>query len=213
MRAFPPASSTSCMASAPKPGVPLVEHPNVDVVSFTGSTAVGRWIGEVCGRMMRKVSLELGGKNPLVVCDDADLDNAVRWTCLSAFSNAGQRCASGSRIIIFEPVYDAFKEKLLEAVAKLKVGPTDNDDFGPVINQRQLDDDDRRRGDRQGERCDCACRWPTPDGRRACRWLVHGADRGRGRGTQGRIVGQGTVRPGGLALLRARLRGGAGDGQ
>jgi acyl-CoA reductase-like NAD-dependent aldehyde dehydrogenase len=120
-------------------GVPLVEHPNIDVISFTGSTGVGRWIGEACGRMMRKVSLELGGKNPLVVCDDADLDNAVRWTCLSAFSNAGQRCASGSRIIIFEPVYDAFKEKLLEAVAKLKVGPYDGDDFGPVINQRQLD--------------------------------------------------------------------------
>ncbi len=120
-------------------GVPLVEHPNVDVISFTGSTAVGRWIGEVCGRMMRKVSLELGGKNPLVVCDDADLDNAVRWTCLSAFSNAGQRCASGSRIIVFEAVYDAFTQKLLEAVAKLKVGPTNDDDFGPVINQRQLD--------------------------------------------------------------------------
>ncbi len=107
-------------------GVPLVEHPNVDVISFTGSTAVGRWIGEVCGRMMRKVSLELGGKNPLVVCDDADLDNAVRWTCLSAFSNAGQRCASGSRIIVFEAVYDAFRDKLLEAVDKLKVGPSDD---------------------------------------------------------------------------------------
>lgn len=120
-------------------GVPLVEHPNVDVISFTGSTAVGRWIGEVCGRMMRKVSLELGGKNPLVVCDDADLDNAVRWTCLSAFSNAGQRCASGSRIIVFDAVYDDFRERLLKAVAELKVGPNDGDDFGPVINQRQLD--------------------------------------------------------------------------
>lgn len=120
-------------------GVPLVEHPNVDVISFTGSTAVGRWIGETCGRMMRKVSLELGGKNPLVVCDDADLDAAVHWVCLSAFSNAGQRCASGSRVIVFSSVYDAFKEKLLEAVGKLSVGPRDEDDFGPVINQRQLD--------------------------------------------------------------------------
>lgn len=120
-------------------GVPLVEHPNVDVVSFTGSTAVGRWIGETCGRMMRKVSLELGGKNPLVVCDDADLDHAVRWVCLSAFSNAGQRCASGSRIIVFHAVYDAFVEKLLDAVSRLRVGPDDGDDFGPVINERQLD--------------------------------------------------------------------------
>lgn len=120
-------------------GIPLVEHPNVDVISFTGSTAVGRWIGETCGRMMRKVSLELGGKNPLLVCEDADLDNAVNWTCLSAFSNAGQRCASGSRIIVVKEVYEAFKAKLLDAVAKLRVGPTDDDDFGPVINQRQLD--------------------------------------------------------------------------
>ena len=120
-------------------GVALVEHPNVDVISFTGSTAVGRWIGETCGRMMRKVSLELGGKNPLVICDDADLDAAVKWVCLSAFSNAGQRCASGSRVIAFASIYAAFKEKLIEAVAKLKIGPSDGDDFGPVINRRQLE--------------------------------------------------------------------------
>jgi aldehyde dehydrogenase (NAD+) len=119
-------------------GAPLVEHPQVDVVSFTGSTAVGRWIGESCGRALKKVSLELGGKNPLVVCDDADLDHAVKWVCLSAFSNAGQRCASGSRIIVFDAVYDAFRDKLIAAAKALKVGPTDTDDFGPVINERQL---------------------------------------------------------------------------
>ena len=89
--------------------------------------------------MMRKVSLELGGKNPLVICDDADLDAAVKWVCLSAFSNAGQRCASGSRVIAFASIYAAFKEKLIEAVAKLKIGPSDGDDFGPVINRRQLE--------------------------------------------------------------------------
>jgi aldehyde dehydrogenase (NAD+) len=119
-------------------GAPLVEHPDVDVVSFTGSTGVGRWIGEVCGRVLKKVSLELGGKNPLVVCDDADLAEAVKWVCLSAFSNAGQRCAAGSRIIVFDKVYDEFRERLVEAAKALKVGPTDADDFGPVINERQL---------------------------------------------------------------------------
>jgi alpha-ketoglutaric semialdehyde dehydrogenase len=119
-------------------GAPLVEHPDVDVLSFTGSTAVGRWIAEVAGKRLTKVSLELGGKNPLVVCDDADLDNAVKWTCLSAFSNAGQRCAAGSRIIVFESVYEKFKTKLVEAIRILKIGPGNDDDLGAVINERQL---------------------------------------------------------------------------
>jgi len=119
-------------------GAPLVEHPGVDVISFTGSTGVGRWIAETAGRRLAKVSLELGGKNPLVVCDDADLEQATRWVCLSAFSNAGQRCAAGSRIIIFDAVYDEFLERLVTATAALKVGPDDDDDLGPVINERQL---------------------------------------------------------------------------
>ncbi len=120
-------------------GAPIVEHEGVDVISFTGSTGVGRWIAEQAGKRLAKVSLELGGKNPLVVCDDADLENAVKWVCLSAFSNAGQRCAAGSRIIIFDAVYDRFKKMLVEATANLKIGPNDGDDLGPVINQRQLD--------------------------------------------------------------------------
>ncbi len=119
-------------------GAPLVEHPGIDVISFTGSTAVGRWIAETAGRRLAKVSLELGGKNPLVVCDDADLEQATRWVCLSAFSNAGQRCAAGSRIIVFDAVYEEFLERLVAATAALKVGPGDDDDLGPVINERQL---------------------------------------------------------------------------
>jgi acyl-CoA reductase-like NAD-dependent aldehyde dehydrogenase len=119
-------------------GAPLVANPEVDVISFTGSTEVGRQIAEVAGRRLAKVSLELGGKNPLVVCDDANLTNAANWVLLSAFSNAGQRCASGSRIIIFDSVYDEFRDMLVEQTNKLKVGPGDDDDFGPVINERQL---------------------------------------------------------------------------
>lgn len=119
-------------------GAPLVAHPDVAVVSFTGSTEVGRIIQRVAGDRFARVSLELGGKNPLVVCDDADLDNAINWTILSAFSNAGQRCASGSRIIIFESIYEKFRDLLLDRTAKLKVGPTDEDDLGPVINEGQL---------------------------------------------------------------------------
>ena len=83
-----------------------MEHPGVAVVSFTGSTAVGRMIARVAGERLAKVCLELGGKNPLVVCDDADLEGAAKAAALSAFSNAGQRCASGSRLIVFDSVYE-----------------------------------------------------------------------------------------------------------
>jgi alpha-ketoglutaric semialdehyde dehydrogenase len=93
-------------------GAPLVAHPDVDLVSFTGSAATGRAINEAAARRLAKTCLELGGKNALVVCDDADLDNAVRWAAASAFSNAGQRCASASRIVVFDEVYDAFRDGL-----------------------------------------------------------------------------------------------------
>ncbi|HYS24522.1 MAG TPA: aldehyde dehydrogenase family protein [Vicinamibacterales bacterium] len=119
-------------------GAPLVAHPEVAVVSFTGSCEVGRWIAETAGRRLAKVCLELGGKNPLIVCDDADLANAVTWTLGSAFSNAGQRCAAGSRIIVFDAVYDRFKAMLVEAARTLKVGTGDTDDYGPVINEEQM---------------------------------------------------------------------------
>ena len=119
-------------------GAPLVEHDDVAIVSFTGSTEVGRWIAETAGRRLAKVCLELGGKNPLIVCDDADLQNAVTWTLGSAFSNAGQRCAAGSRILVFAAVYDRFKQMLVEATNRLKVGTSDSDDYGPVINEGQM---------------------------------------------------------------------------
>jgi len=123
----------------PEAGQPIVEDPRVMVVSFTGSTAVGRMIAKVGGERLAKVCLELGGKNPFVVCDDADLDAAATAAALSAYSNAGQRCAAGSRIIVFEEVYDLFREKLLERTDKQRVGPDDEHDFGPVINERQLE--------------------------------------------------------------------------
>jgi acyl-CoA reductase-like NAD-dependent aldehyde dehydrogenase len=123
----------------PEAGQPIVEDARVAVVSFTGSTAVGRMIARVAGERLAKVCLELGGKNPLVVCDDADLDQAANAAALSAFSNAGQRCAAGSRLIVFDAVYETFRELLVARAASQKVGPTDADDFGPVINERQLE--------------------------------------------------------------------------
>jgi len=135
---LPPGMLNILQGFGEEAGAPLVANPDVDVISFTGSTAVGRRIGTVAGERLAKISLELGGKNPIVVCDDADLDNAAQWVLLSAFSNAGQRCASASRIIIFDAIYEQFRGRLLEGIKRLKIGPTDDDDLGPVINEKQL---------------------------------------------------------------------------
>ena len=104
-------------------GRPLVESPHVDLVSFTGSAATGRWIQEVAGRRLAKVCLELGGKNALVVCDDADLERAVEWSLASAFSNAGQRCAAASRIVVFDTVYEQFRDRFVERAQGYETGP------------------------------------------------------------------------------------------
>jgi acyl-CoA reductase-like NAD-dependent aldehyde dehydrogenase len=127
----PPGVLNVVQGAGPEAGAALVEHPGVDLVSFTGSAATGRWINETAGRRLAKVCLELGGKNALVVCDDADLDGAVRWTLASAFSNAGQRCAAASRVVVFDVVYDAFRERLLEAAQQL--------DPDPVISEASLE--------------------------------------------------------------------------
>ena len=119
-------------------GPPLTAHAGVDVISFTGSTRVGREIAETAGRGLKKLSLELGGKNALVVCDDADIDNAVHWARLAAFSNAGQRCAASSRIIVFDAVYETFVERFVAATKTLKLGVEGDCDLGPVISERQL---------------------------------------------------------------------------
>jgi alpha-ketoglutaric semialdehyde dehydrogenase len=135
---LPPGVLNIVHGLGPEAGAALVAHSDVGVVSFTGSTAVGKEIAVVAARRLARVSLELGGKNPFVVCDDAELENAAKWAILSAFSNAGQRCAAGSRIIVFDSVYDRFRDMLIERARSSKIGPTDADDFGPVINQRQL---------------------------------------------------------------------------
>ena len=104
-------------------GRALVESTDVDLVSFTGSAETGRWINEHTARRLAKVVLELGGKNALVVCDDADLDRAVEWSLASAFSNAGQRCAAASRLVVFDDVYDEFREALVREAREYETGP------------------------------------------------------------------------------------------
>jgi aldehyde dehydrogenase (NAD+) len=125
----------------PEVGAALVEDPRVGLVSFTGSVATGKLIQKTVSSrpMLAKVCLELGGKNPLVVCDDADLRLAAEHAVASAFIDAGQRCASGSRIIVFDRVYEAFRDAMLERTAAVNVGSNPQDDCGPVISKQSRD--------------------------------------------------------------------------
>lgn len=125
----------------PDAGAPLVQDDRVGVVSFTGSSATGKLIQKTVSEraVLAKVCLELGGKNPFVVCDDADIELAAGLAVASAFIDAGQRCASGSRIIVFDAVYDRFRAALLERVAAVKVGSGADDECGPVISRANLD--------------------------------------------------------------------------
>lgn len=119
-----------------------VERGLVDKISFTGSTAVGRWIGEVCGRNLQVPSLELGGKNPLVVMSDANLDLAVEGALWASFGTAGQRCTSAGNVILDRAIAPAFRERFVAAAAALKIGDPSRDEavaYGPLINERFLD--------------------------------------------------------------------------
>jgi aldehyde dehydrogenase (NAD+) len=125
----------------PEVGIALTRDPRVGLVSFTGSVPTGKLIQKTVSErpVLAKVCLELGGKNPLVVCDDADLSVAAEHAVASAFVDAGQRCASGSRLIVFEAVYEPFKAALLAKTAGVKVGSGPEDDCGPVISRASLD--------------------------------------------------------------------------
>ncbi len=125
----------------PEVGMPLVRDERVGVVSFTGSAATGKLIQKAVSerKVLAKVCLELGGKNPFIVCDDADLQLAAEHAINSAFIDAGQRCASGSRIIVFRHVYDDFRQALVKRAEAVKVGSGAGDDCGPVISRESRD--------------------------------------------------------------------------
>lgn len=139
---LPPGVFSVVQGLGAEAGAALVADERVNLISFTGSLAVGKSIEQsIAGRpgAFVKLSLELGGKNPMVVCDDADIESAVKSAVLSAFSLAGQRCAAASRIIVMDDVYDAFRTQLIERTRALRVGLQDTDDLGPVVNERQLE--------------------------------------------------------------------------
>lgn len=120
-------------------GAHLVSHPGVDKVAFTGSTAAGRAIGEICGRLMRPVTLELGGKSAAIILDDADLDATIKGLRTASFVNNGQTCHLSSRILAPRSRYD----EVVEAMAALAQGLTVGDpldkatDIGPLVSRRQ----------------------------------------------------------------------------
>lgn len=121
-------------------GQALAEHPGVDAISFTGSVAVGRQLAQTCTRLGKKVQLEMGGKNPQVVLDDAQLPQAVELCVQSAFYSTGQRCTASSRLIVTEGIHDRFVQALVERMGRLKVGDAlaQGTDIGPVVSQAQL---------------------------------------------------------------------------
>jgi len=122
-------------------GAHLAAHPGVDKVAFTGSTAVGREIMRLASGTVKKVSLELGGKGPVVVLEDADVEAAVDAALFGCFLYSGQMCESGTRLLLPDSLHDEFVDRMLERVATIKVGdPLDYDtDLGPVINAEQRD--------------------------------------------------------------------------
>ena len=122
-------------------GAALVEHPDVATISFTGSTETGKAIAERCGKLMKRVSCELGGKNAIVVLDDANLELAVKGALWSAFGTAGQRCTAASRLIVQKGIKEKFVALLLERTREVKMGAGVSPDaqIGPVVNRTQLE--------------------------------------------------------------------------
>ncbi|MGH7475857.1 MAG: aldehyde dehydrogenase family protein [Longimicrobiales bacterium] len=121
-------------------GAALVESPEVAVISFTGSTATGARIGEVCGRMHKRLSLEMGGKNAQIVMPDADLDLALEGVLWGAFGTTGQRCTATSRLLLHRDIHDRFLDALVERARHLRLGDGLRGDaeVGPLINQDAL---------------------------------------------------------------------------
>jgi benzaldehyde dehydrogenase (NAD) len=128
-----------------EPGAALAENPDVAMISFTGSTAVGRLVGEAAGRTLKRVSLELGGNNALIVLDDADLEVASSSGAWSAFLHQGQICMTAGRHIVVESVADEYVDRLAKRASNLPVGNpfTEQVALGPLINARQLANVDR----------------------------------------------------------------------
>lgn len=138
---FPRGVFNVVTGSGSRVGMPLVKDPRVRVVSFTGSTAVGKTINEACAPDFKHVHLEMGGKNPIIVMDDANLELAVDGSIWGAFGTSGQRCTASSRILVHRKVYRKFAGMLAERAKALKVGDglKPSVEMGPCVNEAQME--------------------------------------------------------------------------
>jgi aminomuconate-semialdehyde/2-hydroxymuconate-6-semialdehyde dehydrogenase len=137
---MPPGVLNIVHGLGPKVGAAITEHPKITAISFTGGTRTGAEIARTAAPMFKKLSLELGGKNPVLIFADCDLEEAVRTTVRSSFTNQGQICLCGSRVLIERSIYDRFKEKFLEKVRALRIGdPKDEkSDLGAVVSEAHM---------------------------------------------------------------------------
>ncbi|SDG63097.1 aldehyde dehydrogenase (NAD+) [Planococcus glaciei] len=138
---LPPGVANIVFGSGSEVGTAMIEHPDVKVISFTGSTETGRKVAEAGGRNLKKVSLEMGGKNAVIVMEDANLELAVEGILWSAFGTAGQRCTACSRVIVHKDVKEALQNLLLEKTSALTIGDglDESVKVGPVINKGALE--------------------------------------------------------------------------
>lgn len=122
-------------------GSELASNKNVDVLSFTGSTETGKEVMQLAASNVKKTLLELGGKSPNIVLDDADLESAVKGSMFAVFLHSGQLCESGTRLLLADQIYDTFMKKMKMKVDEMRMGPTDSmeTDVGPLISKEQLD--------------------------------------------------------------------------
>ena len=127
--------------TGPNVGAPITAHPKITTISFTGGTVTGRKVAEACAPLFKKVSLELGGKNPNIVFADADLDAAITGSVRSSFANQGQVCLCGSRVFVERSAYNDFVDRFLNKASKLKSGdPLDEQtEQGAIVSRTQLD--------------------------------------------------------------------------
>ncbi|MFS0722560.1 alpha-ketoglutaric semialdehyde dehydrogenase GucD [Paenibacillus sp. 1P07SE] len=138
---FPPGVLNMVVGSGSVIGQGIAEHPDINGITFTGSNAVGKQVGQAALARGAKYQLEMGGKNPIIIAEDADLELAVDATISGGLKSTGQKCTATSRVIVVKGIYDAFKARLLEKVAALKVGDGLAADtwLGPCANEKQME--------------------------------------------------------------------------
>ncbi len=148
-------------------GAAIVNHPLIPLVSFTGSTETGRIVGETCGRMHKRLSLEMGGKNAQIVFDDADLELALEGVLWGAFGTTGQRCTATSRLVLQDGIHDELLSQLIDRTKALKLGDgrKKGTDVGPMINQAAVEKAERYIDIGQAENAELMCGGKRPTGK------------------------------------------------